>query len=126
MPRRTRRLPHAVASLTVVLLLVVACSASGFPTGYDDQVDEDTGLSNVESNWLEGCEVSLSEDLAQNANDICACSYARIKSDIAFDDFVLVNDELKSDPTSLLRLADNSEFKAREIVDIVSTCIADS
>ena len=125
MTRRTRRLPRGVASIAVVLLIVVGCSSSGHPVGYDDQIDEDTGLSNVETNWLEGCQVSLSEELAQNANDVCACSYARIKSDIAFEDFVLVNDELKSDPTSLLRLVDNSEFKAREIVDIVSTCIAD-
>ena len=124
--RRLRRLIRAFAATAVLLLVAVACSSSGHPTGYDDQADPETGISNVEMNWMEGCEVGFSEDLAQEANDICACSYRRIKADIPFETFVELNDRLKSDPTALRARAETPGSAEAAVVDIVSRCIAES
>ena len=110
--------------LALVLAIATACASSGHPTAYDDQIDPETGLSNVEANWLEGCQVGFSEELAENANAVCACSYNRIKTDIAFADFVELNDRLQSDPLALSdRAAEESSIEA-QLVDIVKDCIA--
>ena len=126
MTRRLRRFVNALGVAAVLLIVAVSCSSSGHPTSYDDQIDEDTGLSNVEMNWLEGCEVGFSEELAQDANDICSCSYSRIKSEIPFEAFVEVNDRLSSDPTSLQDRAAVSGSTESAIVQIVAACIAEA
>jgi hypothetical protein len=110
--------------LLALAAVVTACAHTGFPTAYDDQIDEATGLSNVEANWLEGCQVGFTEELAQNANAVCACSYKRIKTDIPFEDFVALNDRLKSDPLALSDRATVENSVEAKLVDIVKDCIA--
>lgn len=128
MSRRVRRYVKAAASLVFLVLIAAACSSDGFPESYADQIDEDTGVSNVEQNWLDGCTVGLAaSDLADDANNVCACSYAAISGDggIPFEDFVALNNELKGDPESL---ANSESLTATEnqLLDIVKSCIAGS
>lgn len=106
-----------------------ACSSDGFPESYADQVDPETGLSNVESNWVKGCEVRLAaSDLATSANSICECSFSEISdadAGIPFADFVELNSQLKNDPTTLTGEAAKTPAE-RRVVDIVKNCIAES
>lgn len=110
-----------------VALIATSCSGSdGFPDSYTAQVDEETGLSNVEQNWLDGCNVGFeASDLAADANRICQCSFDTLSGPdgIPFEDFVTLNDELKADPESLA----NSEALTpteQRLLEIVRDCIA--
>lgn len=123
---RLRRLLRGFAAVAVLVLLAVGCSSDGFPVSYDDQIDAETGLSNVEQNWKQGCEPSLSEELAEQAVAICECSFTRIKADVPFDDFVEINDRLADDPDLLQDIDSQTNVTARQIVDIVKGCIADA
>lgn len=116
------------AALIISLaILVSGCSTdSGAPTGYDDQIDEQTGLSTVERNYLAGCKVELDQDLADAANKICACSYAKVKAEISFDDFKKANAELESNPQALVSSLQDPASTQSRMVEIVKTCIADS
>ena len=116
----------AIASLLFVVIIAASCGSDGFPESYTDQIDPETGLSNVEANWLEGCKVGLNDsDLAEDANNICQCSYAEISgvNGIAFKDFVKLNDDLKGDPGSVIGSADAPAAEQR-MLDIVKGCIA--
>ena len=108
----------------MVVAIAAGCSSDGFPESYSDQIDPETGLSNVEMNWMEGCVPSLSDDLAAEAEQICQCSYRRITQDIAFEDFVTANDRLADNPEILANLGADTNVTERAIVDIVRDCIA--
>ena len=121
----------AVASLVFVLLIAAACSSDGFPESYTAQIDEETGLSNVEQNWLDGCTVGLAQsDLAADANRICRCSFDEISGSngIPFEDFVELNNELKGDPEGLAESDSDGTLTAteRRLLEIVRDCIARS
>ena len=125
-PRRLRRFAKALGSLLLVVLIAAACSSDGHPESYADQIDPETGLSNVEQNWLNGCTVAIAQsDLAGDANTVCECSFNAIAGEggIPFDDFVQLNGELKGDPASL---ANSESLTATEaqLLDIVKNCIA--
>lgn len=115
-----------VVAFAALVVVVAACSSDGFPESYSAQVDDETGLSNVEQNWLDGCTVGLAQsDLAEDANRVCRCSYDELSGadGIPFEDFVALNDELKGDPESL---ANSESLTATEqrLLDIVKDCIA--
>jgi hypothetical protein len=132
--RRVRRpviasAAKAIASLLLLVLVAASCSSDGFPEDYADQpqtLDDGTQVSLVELNWLEGCTVGLADsDLAEDANNICQCSYAEISgtNGIAFEDFVKLNNDLKGDPGSLVGGTDTPAAEQR-MLDIVKGCIA--
>ena len=121
---RLRRLSRGFAALAVLVLIAVGCSSDGFPVSYDDQIDAETGLSNVELNWTEGCEPALGENLADKAAQVCACSFSQIKSTIPFESFVELNGELADDPTKFETLIVNGDPIATQVNDIVVGCIA--
>ena len=108
-----------------VVLVAAACSSDGFPESFADQIDEETGLSNVEQNWLDGCTVGLADsDLAQDANSVCECSFRTLSAPggIAFDDFIELNNDLRGDPT---QLSSESPTPAQQrLTEIVRSCIA--
>lgn len=118
-----RRLIKAAAPVLLIVFLAAACSSDGFPTSYNEQEDPGTGLTLVQSNWLKGCEVGLTENLAEDANNVCQCSYERLSGPggIPFEDFVELNNALKDDPGSL----GSNELQASEaaLIDIVADCI---
>jgi hypothetical protein len=132
--RRVRRpaiasAAKAIAPLLLLVLIAASCSSDGFPENYADQpqtLDDGTEVSLVEMNWLEGCTVGLADsDLAEDANNICQCSYAEISgtNGIAFEDFVQLNNDLKGDPDSLTGGGDAPAAEQR-LLDIVKGCIA--
>lgn len=126
MTRRLRRPVKLVVTFVALFLLVAACSSDGFPESYSAQVDDETGLSNVEQNWLQGCTVGLDQsDLAADANRVCQCSYDELSGPdgIPFEDFVEMNNELENDPESL---ANSEGLTATEqrLLDIVKDCIS--
>ena len=118
-----RRLTKVAAPILLIVLLAAACSSDGFPTSYDEQEDPGTGLTLVQSNWLQGCEVGLTENLAEDANTVCACSYERLSGPggIPFEQFVQLNNDLKDDPTSLS--SEEVGATQRELIQIVADCI---
>ena len=130
--RRVRRYLKASASLILLVLIAAACSSDGFPTDYGVQFveqDDGTEIDLVELNWLEGCEVGLADsDLAEAANKVCACSYATISgaNGIAFEDFVALDSDLKSDPSGLVERRNDGTLTPTEtrLSDIVKECIA--
>lgn len=124
MNRRLRRLLRALIAVAALVLLAAACSSSGFPVSYDDQIDPETGLSNVESNWMDGCQPSMTDELADEAASICECSYDRIKVEIPFEAFVEANDRLADNPEILRDLQADTNVTERTIVEIVRDCIA--
>lgn len=119
-----RRLLNVAAPVLLVVILAAACSSDGFPVGYNDQDDPGTGLTLVQSNWIKGCEVGLSENLAEEANSVCQCSYERLSvpGGIPFEQFVELNAALKDDPTSLG--SGDSLPGEPELLEIVKNCIA--
>lgn len=121
----------AVASLLFLVVIAASCSSDGFPESYADQpqtLEDGTEVSLVELNWLEGCTVGLADsDLAEDANNVCRCSYAEISGPdgIPFADFADLNGDLKSNPESLANSTDLSPAEQR-MLDIVKGCIAGS
>lgn len=114
-----------------MVFVAAACSSDGFPENYADQpqtLDDGTEVSLVELNWLEGCTVGLADsDLASDANNICACSFAEVSgpNGIPFEDFVELNNELKGDPNALGSV-DSMTSAEQQLLDIVRGCIAGS
>lgn len=111
--------------LVAVAIAATSCSSSGSPISYDDQIDETTGFSNVEMNWMEGCSVGLHVESANEANAVCSCSFERIKEEIPFADFVAMNDRLRSNVESLRESAVRDGSTESLVVDIARDCIAD-
>lgn len=117
-----------IAAILVTIAIVISgCSTDdGAPTGYDDQIDEKSGLSTVESNYLKGCQVELDQELAEQANKICACSYAKVKAEIPFEDFKKANAELEKNPSSLAASLQEADSTQSKMVEIVKACISES
>jgi len=120
-----RRVTKAAIAVLVVVVLAVACSSDGFPTGYSDQPDPVTNIPLVQTNWMNGCQVSLEEELASDANQVCECSYEWLSGPdgIPFEEFVELNNDLKSDP---LRLQQPEKLTANDnrLLEVVKGCIA--
>lgn len=104
-----------------MVVIAAACSSDGFPLDYDEE-GANAGL--VEENWMEGCEVSLVEDLAEEANAVCQCSYDELSGPdgIPFAEFEELNNSLKDDPTNLT--GEPLSANESKLVDIVKGCIA--
>ena len=122
--RNPRSILKAFISLAFLVIVLGACSSDGFPVSYDDQIDPETGLSNVEANWLDGCTVGLAQsDLAEAANSVCECAYEDIKAQVPFEEFVQINNDLDSDPSKLGEGATLTAGETR-LTEIVRDCIA--
>ena len=90
--RKSRVLLVIVCAAAVVLL--AACGSSGEPTSYDDT---------VETNFTSGCEKAAEADPAIRpaAKQYCACAYSRLVTEISFDDFKKLDDDVKDDPEKI-------------------------
>lgn len=110
--------------LVAAVFVVAACSSDGFPVSYDDQVDEQTGLSNIESNWLVGCVPGLGEELADEATGVCECSYARIRTDVPFEAFLEFNGRMNDNPRALTDQYADPNSTGFAVTNIVRDCIA--
>ncbi len=105
--RRTRFL--LLAACAAVVLLVAACGDSGEPTSYDDT---------VEDNFMRGCEVAAEADPAIRpvAPKYCGCAYERLVTEIDFDDFKKLDDDVKDDPDKIRAEEEDSTGAALTVI----------
>lgn len=104
-------------------MFAVACSSDGFPQSYDDQIDPETGVSNVEQNWREGCEVRYETDLADAANNVCRCAFEQIRNIVPWDDFVEMDKRLDGDSSLISSANENTASTEYAVVQIIADCI---
>jgi len=105
--RRTRAVLVALA----VLLVVAGCTNR-------QQIPDSYG-GTTRDNFTEGCVTTLTSDDgegeafdADEANEICECSYNGIKDNIPFEDFKRINEDQSAEPGPL----------DERITDIVDGC----
>ena len=114
---RTRRRSRflLLATCAAVVLLVAACGNSGEPTDYDDT---------VEDNFMRGCEVAAEADPAIRpvAPKYCGCAYERLVTEISFDDFKSLDDDVKDDPDKIR--ADEDDSTGAALTGIFADCRA--
>ena len=114
---RTRRRSRflLLAACAAVVLLVAACGDSGEPTSYDDT---------VEDNFMRGCEVAAEADPAIRpvAPKYCGCAYERLVTEIDFDDFKKLDDDVKDDPDKIR--ADEDDSTGAALTAIFADCRA--
>jgi len=121
------RLVSAAVAVCLAVLMAAGCSSQEPTNSYAGQVDEETGLSEVEGNWLRGCEVAVTQSpLAEDANAVCQCSYTALSgvNGIPFDEFIVLDADLRQDPTNLGGESPTSAEAA--LATIVKGCIASS
>ena len=115
--RSPRILLVTVCAAAVVLL--AACGSSGEPTSY---TDTDT----VETNFTNGCEKAAEADPAIRpaAEQYCACAYSRLVTEISFDDFKQLDDDVKDDPEKIRGGDDDEDSTATTLNAIFDDCRA--
>jgi len=114
---------RTLALAICVLVFAVACSSDGHPQSYDDQIDPETGMSNVEQNWREGCEVRYETDLAEEANNVCRCAFEQIRTVVPWADFVAMDERLGGDSSLISGANENNASTEYAVVQIIADCI---
>ncbi|MCY3663251.1 MAG: hypothetical protein OXH28_10620 [bacterium] len=114
---RSRRRPRLIllAACAAVALLLAACFDEGAPTSFDDT---------VEANFLNGCELAAEADpqISPVALRYCGCAYDRVRTEISFDDFKQLDDDVKDDPDKIID--DDEESAAARLAAIFADCRA--
>ncbi len=111
--RRSRFL--LLGACAAVVLLVTACGEGGEPTSFDDTVEE---------NFISGCEVAAEADPAIRpvAQRYCACAYDSVRTEISFDDFKQLDDDVKDDPDKIR--AEEEDSTGAALTAIFADCRA--
>ena len=96
-------------------LLLAACFDEGAPTSFDDT---------VEANFLNGCELAAEGDpqISPVAPRYCGCAYDRVRTEISFDDFKQLDDDVKDDPDKIID--GDEESAAARLAAIFADCRA--
>lgn len=102
------KMPRLLAVVAALFLVAAACGNSGAPTSWDDNAADYKGESNVgqpERNFRDGCEESgqeddLDEQVRANLADVCECGFDGIRSQLTFEEFKELDDDLRSDINS--------------------------
>ena len=116
-PRSRRRSRFLLlAACAAVALLVAACGETGEPTSYDDTVEE---------NFMRGCEVAAETDPAIRpvAPKYCGCAWNRLITEIDFDDFKKLDDDVKDDADKIR--ADEEDSTGAALTAIFVDCRAE-
>ena len=114
--RRSRRsLPALLGFCAAAALLLSACVDPGDPTSYDDT---------VEANFTSGCEVAAEADPAIRpvAKRYCVCAYERLVTEIAFEDFRQLDEDVRDDPDNIRD--DDEDSTAARLNAIFADCRA--
>jgi hypothetical protein len=90
-------------SVVVSLLLVAAGCGDRSPTDYSDETEEQ---------FMASCVPSLGE----SERDVCRCAYDEIRSQLSFEEFEELDEQLRDDPDAEL---------PDDVVDLVAACAAD-
>jgi len=113
--RRSRRRPRIIllACCAGVALLLAACFDEGAPTSFDDT---------VEANFLDGCELAAEADpqISPVAPRYCGCAYDRVRTEMSFEDFKTLDDDVKDDPDNIID--DDEESAAARLAAIFADC----
>ena len=86
-------------------LLTAACTSAGLPAGYSDQDNR------AEKQFIAACEGALDND---EAPDYCQCAFYTIASELSFEEFLELDEQLKDNPESLSK-------EQRDLFDSVSS-----
>lgn len=121
--RRVKRILRTVSVAACILVFAAACSNDGYPQSYDEQIDPESGLSNVERNWRDGCELRYETDLAEDANGVCRCAFEQIRTIIPWDDFVEMDKRLGGDSSLISGANENQASTEYSVVQIIADCI---
>ncbi|QYG91540.1 hypothetical protein HC251_03190 [Iamia sp. SCSIO 61187] len=117
-PTPTRPRPTRARAAGLFLVAAVALGACSHQRDIPDAYGDTT-----EGNFIEGCEVALTDDDGagpafsdDDAQAVCECSYEDIsnpETGIPYEDFREINDELEQEPGPL----------PEAIRDLVQTCV---
>lgn len=118
-----KRILRTFAVAACVMVFAVSCSSDGYPESYSDQIDPETGMSNVEQNWREGCEVRFETDLAEEANNVCRCAFEQIRTIVPWEDFVAMDERLDGDSSLIASSNENTASTEYAVVQIIADCI---
>ena len=114
---RSRRRPRLIllASCAAVALLLAACFDEGAPTSFDDT---------VETNFMNGCELAAETDpqISPVAPRYCACAYDRVRTEIGFEDFKQLDDDVRDDADNIID--GDEESAAARLAAIFADCRA--
>ena len=114
--RGVRRPRLALLGMCAALaLLLTACFDEGAPTSFDDT---------VESNFMNGCELAAETDaqISPVAPRYCACAYDRVRTEISFEDFKQLDDDVKDDADNIID--EDEESAAARLATIFADCRA--
>lgn len=100
-----------------MVLLVSACFDEGTPTSYDDTVEE---------NFTNGCVVAAEADvdIRPVARRYCACAWSRLITEISFDDFKQIDDDVNDDPNKIR--ANEADSTGAALTAIFADCRAEN
>ncbi len=95
------------------LLLLAACVDEGTPTSYDNT---------VETNFIDGCKRAALDDAAISpvAPRYCGCAWERLITEVSFEDFKNLDDEVKDDPDKISNV--DPESTATQLRAIFADC----
>lgn len=104
-----------LAACAALVLLLAACSEGGEPTSFDDT---------VETNFINGCELAAETDaqISPVAPRYCACAYDRVRTEISFEDFKQLDDDVKDDADNIID--EDEESAAARLAAIFADCRA--
>ncbi|MCY4102360.1 MAG: hypothetical protein OXG55_03710 [bacterium] len=104
-----------VGVCAAMVLLLAACGEGGEPTSFDDT---------VETNFISGCELAAETDprISPVAPRYCACAYDRVRTEISFEDFKQLDDDVKDDAGNIID--EDAESTAARLSAIFADCRA--
>ena len=107
--KTTHRVLATLLALVALSLLAAGCGDSGEPEEYN---------ATVEDNYVKGCEIAIDDStrLTATKNDVCKCAYEEIKSNISFEDFKRVDDDLRENINALDQVGDTTIDSIRSYV----------
>lgn len=104
-----------LAACAALVLLLAACFDEGGPTSFDDT---------VETNFMDGCELAAEADpeISPVAPRYCACAYDRVRTEISFEEFEQLDNDVKDDADNIIN--DDEESAAARLAAIFADCRA--
>lgn len=98
-----RRLFLLIAGLS---LFAAACTSEGLPSSYEDQENR------AEKQFVAACEGTLE---GEDEDGLCQCAFYTIASELTFDEFLELDNQLKDDAETLV-----NDFEKRNLIEDVT------
>ena len=92
--------------IAVVALALTACGSSNDPATWDEAVADGTSDTDypVRNNFIDACETANTDEgmSADQASSYCECTFEGLMTNLDFEEFKQLDDDLRSDPESPL------------------------